>query len=680
MGPSKASSNHASSLLAALGCVLLPAGACATGANAKPITVTDGTDFTALSLEDLGSIKIPKVVGASKYEQKTTEAPSSISIIPRDDLRRYGHRTLADALQSLQGFHVSNDRNYSFLGPRGIDLGDFNSRTLLLVDGHRVNNNLTDGAALGSEFILDLDLIDRVEVIRGPGSVLYGNNAFFGVINVVTRKGSQLDGAEVSGEYASFDTYKGRLSVGKSFKNGPEFLVSGTLYDSAGSDGIYFPEFDERISTNPAAKDNGLARNMDADSSGSLFGSMSYRGFTLQGGWVSRKKVNPTALQFTTFNDPRLRTVDDRSYVDLTFTHEFPDVVEVSASVYYDRSGYQIGYPVGTPVASAFFQEVQAGEWWGAELQLTKRLWDRHTVIAGVEYRDDFRQEKRVFDDTATYTDLQASRQSYGTYLQGDFALGSKLHLIAGVRYDQYGEIDPTINPRVAAIWNPIGQSTFKAIYGTAFRSPNFIEVGDPRLRSVEPEEITSYELVYEQGIGEHLRSSVAGFYNQMDRLIVFESGGFANVDARSQGLELALEGNWSGGLRGRASYTFQETDNDSASGHFPNSPQHLFKFNLSVPVLKEKLFVSAEYQFTGSRRTSFTSDTGDTLPGVDAPGYSVLNLTLLGKNIVKNLDASASVYNVFDQAYSDPSTSYHVQDKIPRDGIGFRLKLTYGF
>ncbi len=119
-----------------------------------------------------GSIKIPKVVGASKYEQKTTEAPSSISIIPRDDLRRYGHRTLADALQSLQGFHVSNDRNYSFLGPRGIDLGDFNSRTLLLVDGHRVNNNLTDGAALGSEFILDLDLVERVEVIRGPGSVL----------------------------------------------------------------------------------------------------------------------------------------------------------------------------------------------------------------------------------------------------------------------------------------------------------------------------------------------------------------------------------------------------------------------------------------------------------------------------------------------------------------------------
>src|SRR4029077_1784343 len=176
------------------------------------------------------------VYAASKVEQKTTEAPSSITIVTSDEVKKYGYRTLAELLRSVQGFNVSYDRNYDFLGARGVSLGDFNSRILLLVDGHRVNNNLTDGAAIGTAFLLDVDLIDRVEVIRGPGSVLYGNNAFFGVINVITRKGKQVDGVEASGEYGEFDTYKARVTVGKSFTNGWEFLFSGSYYDSAGAE------------------------------------------------------------------------------------------------------------------------------------------------------------------------------------------------------------------------------------------------------------------------------------------------------------------------------------------------------------------------------------------------------------------------------------------------------------
>src|SRR5687767_10378091 len=155
-----------------------------TGNQAKP------SDLTELSLEALMEIEVAKVYAASKFEQRMTEAPSSVSLVSSDEIKKFGYRTLSDVLQSVQGFHVSYDRNYAFLGARGINLGDFNSRVLLLVNGHRVNNNLTDGAFIDSAFILDVDLIDRVEVIRGAGSVLYGNNAFFGVINVVTRKGA----------------------------------------------------------------------------------------------------------------------------------------------------------------------------------------------------------------------------------------------------------------------------------------------------------------------------------------------------------------------------------------------------------------------------------------------------------------------------------------------------------
>src|SRR4029077_12879088 len=125
----------------------------------------------------------PEVFAASKYSQSASAAPSSVTVVSAEEIKLYGFQTLADVMRSVQGFHVSTDRNYDFLGVRGVNLGDFNSRVLLLVNGHRVNNSVTDGAYFDNAFILDVDLIEQVEVVRGAGSVLYGNNAFFAVIN-----------------------------------------------------------------------------------------------------------------------------------------------------------------------------------------------------------------------------------------------------------------------------------------------------------------------------------------------------------------------------------------------------------------------------------------------------------------------------------------------------------------
>jgi iron complex outermembrane receptor protein len=179
-------------------------------------------DLTDLDITNL--MEIP-ITTASKYEQKPTEAPASTTVITSEDIKRYGYRTLGDALASVPGFYVSYDRNYQFLGARGVNLGDFNSRILLLVDGHRINSDLTDGAFIDTAFILDVDLIERIEIVRGPGSVLYGDNAFFGVINVITRRANSVNGAEVSGSYGEFNTYQTRVSVGKIFTNGMELLL-----------------------------------------------------------------------------------------------------------------------------------------------------------------------------------------------------------------------------------------------------------------------------------------------------------------------------------------------------------------------------------------------------------------------------------------------------------------------
>lgn len=639
-------------------------------------TNQNSADLTSLSLEALMEIEVPVVFGASKFEQKATEAPSSVTVITSDEIKRYGYRTLADILQSVQGFYVSYDRNYSSLGSRGVNLSDSNNRILLLVNGHRLNNNLSDSAAIGTDFILDVDLIDHVEIIRGPSAVLYGNNAFFGVINVITRQGKQLNGAEVSGEYASYDTYKTRVTYGKLFTNGVQLLLSGTYYDSAGPDRLFYKKF------NTPDQNNGVAQNMDGDSSGSFFGSLGYADFTLEGAFISREKENPTAQFGSTFNDSRLQTTDDRGYTSLKYAHSFPEIVDVTAQVYYDQSDFEIGYPTAIgPGAASFSKEKDAGEWWGTEVQFNKRLWERHIITFGAEYRDDFLQHREVFDPASgkVFSDASRDRLSYGVYLQGDFMLRTNLHFNGGVRYDQYGNFNPAFNPRLALIYNPWKTATLKAIYGTAFRAPNFLELSDPRFQDIKPEEITSYELVYEQEIGRHLRSSVSGFYNQMQDLIVLQNGNYTNLNANTKGTELALEGNWNNGIRSRLSYSLQRTE-DSSKQNLPDSPEHLVKMNVSVPVYKQKIFASLEYQYTSSRRTLFTTSTGETMNGMDAGGFETVNFTLFSRDLIKNLEFSGSVYNLFDTRYGDPSSPFHLQDIIEQDGRSFRLKLTYRF
>jgi outer membrane receptor for ferrienterochelin and colicins len=642
------------------------------------ITLSAHADMAApaadiIDLDITNLMNIPVVFSASKFEQKSTEAPSSTTVITSEEIKRYGYRTLGDLLESVQGFYVSYDRNYQFLGARGVNLGDFNSRILLLVNGHRVNNDLNDGAFIDTAFILDIDLIDRVEIIRGPGSVLYGNNAFFGVINVITRQGKDVHGAETSGTYGSFDAWSGRVTIGSQFTNGLQFLLSGTLYHSDGPENLFYPQF------NTPGQNNGIAHNRDGDGFGSFFGSVNYKDFTLEGAYIDRVKNNPTAQFATTFNSPRLRTDDDRSYVTLKYAHKFDYDIDASADVYYDRSDFGIHYPGPLLVA-----ERQAGQWVGGEAQVNKRIMGEHTLTLGAEYRNDFDQRRRVFDPASgqAFTNVVTSRRNYGIFGQGDFTIiTNELRLNAGVRYDQYGHFDPSVSPRAALIYNPVEQATLKFIYGTAFRDPNFLELSAPNFQGIKPEKITSYEGVYEQEIGHGLRSSISGYYNQLDHLIDFQSGSFTNYNADTIGTELALEGKWKNGIQTRLSYTLQHTENRQTHAGLVNSPVHMVKFNASAPLWPDKVFVGLEVQYISSRHTVFTDFfSGDTLSGGDAPGYAVVNLTLYSRNLVKNLEFSASIYNLLDTTYFDPSSRFHLQNEIQQDGRTFRLKLTYRF
>ncbi len=624
--------------------------------------------------------EIPSVYSASKYEQKITEAPSSVSIVTAAEIKKYGYRTLADILRSLRGFFTTFDRNYTYVGVRGFGRpADYNSRILLLIDGHRINDNIYDGFLPGTDFILDVDIIDRVEVIRGPSSSLYGANAFFAVINIITRSGRNLKGAEVSGSAASFDTYTGRLTYGNKFRNGPEALLSGSLMESKGQN-LFFKEFDSP-DTN-----NGIAEHCDYDRSHSFFAKSSFRDFTFEAAYSWRKKGIPTASFGTVFDDPRNNTIDDRYFADLKYEHYFSSRLGLTARTFYDWYGYHGDYIFDYPPITVN-KDFARGAWWGGEVKLITTLMNRHKLIAGAEYRDNILQHQGNFDEDPyhLYLDDRRTSKNLGLYVQDEFTVFNKLILNLGIRYDHFDTFGGTTNPRLALIYNPFEKTFFKLLYGRAFRAPNNFELyyDDGGLSSksnpdLKPETINTYELIYEQYFGDYFRFTADSFYYKINNLIsqqIDPADGllvFQNIESvKATGFELELEGRLPSGIEGRISYTYQDAKNDATKERLTNSPLHLAKANVIMPLLRDKLFVGTEVQYTSKRKT---------LSGNAVNDFITTNVTLFAQNLVRALELSASVYNLFNKNIGDPGGGEHRQDVIQQDGRNYRVKLTYAF
>jgi outer membrane receptor for ferrienterochelin and colicins len=639
------------------------------------------TDPGELSLEELMAIRVDTVYGASKFEQKITEAPSSVTIISSDQIRKYGYRTFADILRSVPGFYVNYDRNYSYVGLRGFARpGDYNTRVLILVDGHDTNDNVYGGAYIGTDFPVDVDLIERIEIIRGPGSALYGTSALLGVINVVTKRGRDVSGLEVSASGGGLQSYQGRVTFGRQFARGLNLVLSSTGYDSKGYRHLFFPEFDF------PANNNGIAQDADTDMFHSSFASADYREFTLHAAYSSREKRIPTASFGTVFNDRRTLTTDTRFYVDLQYRHTFEPAVELTARAFYDRYKYDAVYvsksldpAAQTPVLNEDFAR---GEWLGFEVNVSKRLFRKHRVTVGTEDRFNLKEIQGNYDLQPYTLYLFDKRSSTvpAVYAEDEFSIRKNLILSAGLRYDRYYSFGGTLNPRLALVFSPAENTAIKLLYGRAFRAPNAYELYyyQSPASHLQPETIDTTELSFERYLSGHTWVRASGFYNQVSNLIsqaadpVTGNIRYINLDgAGVKGLEAELNEKRPSGWEGRLSYTIQDARDSISGGVLSNSPKQLAKLNLIAPVVKATFFAGFEGQYTSRRRAVSGADTG---------GFFVANLTLYTQEFAKRLQLSASVYNLFGKRYADPGSEEHRQQAIPQDGRNFRIKVVYRF
>lgn len=641
-------------------------------------------DLTEIPLEQLMyNFQVQSVYGASKHEQKLSEAPSSVTIIDAEEIDLYGRRSLAETLESVRSLYINNDRNYSYLGVRGFNRpGDYSSRILVLINGHRMNENVFDSVLIGEEFPLDIDLVQRIEVIRGPSSSIYGNNAFFGVINVITKDAQALDGIRISSSYGSFDSVKARLTYGKVFRNDIHLVVSGSYYNSPGPSSLYYPEYN--TPTNQI--NGGITSGTDYERYYKAFASVSYRDLTLEASLSSRQKGIPTGSYRTLFNDRAAETTDRFAWIDLKYDHAFGEGWHVLGRAAYDLYRYNGNYPLLSDLGSRYiYSDYAYGKALNGELQLTKRLFDRHTLTMGTELRDNLKQDQGNHDNalppSPSYSDHRAT-QNVGLYGQAEIAISKDVLVNAGVRWDHFGSFGSTTNPRLAAIYHPTESTTFKALYGTAFKAPNAYELyysgpSNKANMSLRPETIATYELVLEHALTKTLTFSASAFSYEIkdlinqtydaDRLLVYRNSDHVTAE----GFELELNGKIYGKLSGRLSYSHQRTEDEMTEQDLSNSPRHLGKASLSIPLWKDRLFSSVEVLYTSRAAT---------LAGGSAPSYWLTNLTLFSRGVLDHAEASLSIYNVFNTAYRFPGGGEHLQDTLQQNGRTFRAKVTFHF
>lgn len=628
------------------------------------------------SSEALLLAEIPSVFGASRFDQLATEAPASVTIITGDEIRDFGWCTVAEILRGVRGFYVTNDRNYEYVGARGFGRpGDYNSRLLLLVDGNRINENVFDSAYVGNDGPLDVQVIDRLEVIRGPSSSLYGTSAFFGVINIVTKGGRAVDGAHARVTGASFGGYEGAVTYGQRYPSGVEIMVSGLAHRYGGPN-LYFPEF------NDPQTNAGWAVAVDGERRDNVFCKLSWGDLTVEGGFNSRTKEVPTGSYGTIFNDPRAETVDRTGLVSLQYRTRLGDQSQVAALLSHNWYDYRGDWPY----AEVLNRDGVRGRWWIAEGQWLRPLGQRHKVVLGGDARLNTRQEQWLEDVDPYYLYLHdnTTTNSWGLYAQDEFRLAERLILNAGLRHDHYQGAARATTPRLGLILGLKPGSAVKVLAGSAFRTANNYErfyddggiVQKPN-PDLDPERIWTYELLVEHAFNPTLKATAGVYQYDIEDLITQVTDPadellvFANAEqVRSRGTEIEL-GVDRAVFSARASYAYQVSRDHHTGAELTNSPRHLGKVALLVPLWRNRLRAATEVQATSAR----LAEDGDMVPG-----SVVVHLNLTALEWTPGLTVALGVRNLFDKDYADPVGAQHAEPALTQDGRTFRLSAEYDF
>jgi len=635
------------------------------------------------------------VEAASRVIEPVESAPASVSIIGSQELRAMRYPTVFEALRGTRGVFVGDDRLYQTLGFRGFNrLGSYGNRVLVTLDGTPMNDDWIWSSYVGFDLRTDLDDIDHIEIVRGPGSVLYGTSAFSGVVNLVTRASEVPTSNEAGISLAADGAARVRARVTRHLGASAGFWTSLAAGKSAGQD-FFFPEYAADGPPNVA----GVARGIDGAKFGTWAGRVWWGGLALNWSLHHHTKQQPTGQYDTLFGDGRTYSADTRGLVELRFEQAIgaaiTSLTRVTGNV-YDYTGDYARSPEDEGVENNSYRSF----WAVAEQRFVITPLSAISLSIGAE--------GQVHPDAAG----EGSTETAGRYIDVDqsFSLGavygslelrpfSWLELSAGGRLDYYSTFGSSFNPRLALIAQPWPGGNLKLMAGKAFKAPSVYEVsytyiGQLPNPALQPENIYSAEVELSQRLTPTLTLTLAAYANYIEDLISLENADpspdgtentqFRNTDTPvgALGAELEVRRDWKEGWMLSASYSFQQSRYLASDGlraltgfersadlrEVPNSPQHLASFKGALPLFGRALTFMNRLSFEGPRFDRNDADDAGVLQTQVASSLS-WDIVLSGQVARWGVSYSFGVYNAFDSRGRYPVSDELRQLSIPMLG-----------
>jgi outer membrane receptor for ferrienterochelin and colicins len=647
---------------------------------AQDIPAEKGTGSSGAKPESVLFEALPVVEAASLHAQTLLEAPASVTVITDEDIRRRGYRTLADVLGDVRGMYVTYDRAYHYVGVRGFSLpGDGNNRFLVMINGHSLTENVFGSANyFGEDFGLDLDLVKRIEIVRGPSSALYGTNGMFATINIVTKSPVEYEPLRVSAEMDNFGERKVQVSGSQYLGHGANLLVSVSVFNNTGQPALYLPGFDA------PQTNHGLAVNMDGERGYHTFANLIWNGWSFTAYFNNREKVVPTAWFGTIFNDAGDKVSDGRGFLESSYQRDVGTEGKLRWRVYYDRYRFQGRYDFASDIGILDARNVSQGDWIGTELTYRFRVPLIGFLTVGSQADWDLRSRLEAYYVSPVYLSsapVNHPDRTLAVFFQDEWALSRRWTLYLGGRADDSRNHPLALTPRVALIYQPSPASAVKLLYGRSFRNPSPFEqyYGDGVTQIANPgldsERLQTFEAAFEKQVGKKLQLQANVYHYQLGDLIQAElvSGviqQYRNTDSsQATGFELEAVANLGAGLKLDGSLAVQRFSAGAGALVKVNSPARVGKLLVDWPVWHNRWSVSGGLQYLSQRTT---------LPGGSVPPAYLVNLTAASRRLPGDMELQLGIRNLFNYRYWDPAGTVQEMDRIQQDGRSFFVRLSW--
>lgn len=679
-----------------------------------------------MNLEELVDLEVELATGTSK---PINLAPAVASVITAEQIEEMGATTLDEVLETVPGLHVAPSKELTMdpvYSIRGIHTS-YNPEVLLMINGIPVTVGVTSSKP--TQFMMPVNMISKVEVVRGPGSAVYGADALSGVINVVTKTASENGGTTEGLRYGSFDRMDAWVQHGGQYKGWDIFFGFDYMESNGDPDRIINSDlqsaFDTMFGTNasltPGALDSDyqiLSGHFSVSKDKFMLrslGNLQLEDQQMDGVTQTLSNMSHSETKWCLadimYNDKELIKDTELTlqlshffYHDEVLVQLFPEgaMLPIGADGNLFTGGTMVTFTDGVIGTPGRTDNTTAFDATALYKGLNKHLW---RLGAGYNYLKEEHEDStnfgpgalenpvngQVIDGTLTSktgTDNMyspdASREIWYVSLQDEWAFIKNWELTGGIRYDHYSDFGGTINPRLALVWETRYNLITKLLYGRAFRAPSFGELyskNNPAVmgnENLDPETIDTYELAFEYQPSNNLYTRLNLFTYEAEDIIelVTPPGQVSmtqnNKDQEGRGFEIEI--NWLplDTLRVHSNFAYQRSKDKDIGEITTDAPEMQFYANAHWNYIPG-WSLDGQYYWIGKRHRA-AGDTRD-----DIKDNDIVNLTLRRKNILKHWDLAFAVRNLFDEDVLEPSQS-SIPNDYPMEGRAFWAELRYTF